>query len=220
MSTLKIYAMDGSAKGEATVDDSLLETERGTQAVHDVIVAYRAAQRAGTASTLSKGEVAGSGAKPWKQKGTGRARAGYRQSPLWRGGAVCFGPKPRDYSKKVNRKTGRLAFRRALSEKIKDGAIRLIDKLEFAEPKTSVFAAFLKALELRGPMLLVLSELSPNVCLSARNIARLEITTADTLNTYQLVRYPNILVESTALEALKGRMAAATVSARSGGDAE
>lgn len=212
MSALKVYGMDGSAQGEMKIDDSLLETERGTQAVHDVVVAYRAAQRAGTASTLSKGQVHGSGAKPWKQKGTGRARAGYRQSPIWRGGSVVFGPKPRDYSKKINRKLGRLAFRRALSEQIQSGAIRVIENLEFAEPKTKTFASILKALEIDGPVLLVLSELSPNVCLSSRNIDRLEIATADTVNTYQLVCYPSIIVESNALEVLKARMGAASES--------
>lgn len=206
MSALKVYTMDGSAQGETQVDDALLETERGAQAVHDVVVAYRAAQRAGTASTLSKGEVRGSGAKPWRQKGTGRARAGYRQSPIWRGGSVVFGPKPRDYSKKVNRKLGRLAFRRALSDQIQSGAIRVIEKFEAAEPKTKTFASLLKALEIKGPVLLVLSELSENVCLSARNIDRLEIATADTINTYQVVRYPAIIVEQDALEILKKRM--------------
>jgi len=206
MSSLKVYSMEGAAQGEITIEDDLIETKRGAQVVHDVVVAYRAAQRAGTASTLSKGEVAGTGAKPWRQKGTGRARAGYRQSPIWRGGAVAFGPKPRDYRKKVNRKVARLAFRRSLSDKIESGALRVIDKLEVSEPKTKTIVALLHALDIRGPVLLILDTVDKNISLSARNIKSLELATAHTVNTYQIVRYPVIIVASGAIETLKARM--------------
>jgi large subunit ribosomal protein L4 len=115
MSKLTIYNMQGAAVGDMDVDAGLLVLKKGTQAVHDVIVNGLARGRAGTASTLAKGEVAGSNKKPWRQKGTGRARAGYRQSPVWRGGGVAFGPHPRRYGGKVNRKVAKLAFQRAFS---------------------------------------------------------------------------------------------------------
>src|SRR5438552_18976531 len=129
----------GNDQGELEVNFPLLEGGKGTQAVHDVVVAYRAAQRMGTACTKTMGEVAGSGKKPWRQKGTGRARAGSFASPLWRGGGVVFGPKPRDFSKKVSRKTRHLALRKALSERLRAGDVILIDDLKLESPKTKGF---------------------------------------------------------------------------------
>src|SRR6188768_4403389 len=116
---ISIKDIKGKAAGELEVRFPLVEGGKGTQAVHDVVVAYRAAQRSGTACTKTVGEVAGTNKKPWRQKGTGRARAGSFQSPLWRGGGVVFGPKPRDFAKKVNGKTKQLALRKALSERLK-----------------------------------------------------------------------------------------------------
>ena len=116
--SLLIKNKDGKDIGNYDVPENLLEYDKGDHAVHEVVVAYQAHQRAGTASTLSKSNVAGSGKKPWKQKGLGRARAGYRQSPIWRGGAVAHGPHPRSYKKKISKKILKLAFRRVFSEKI------------------------------------------------------------------------------------------------------
>src|SRR2546426_3148544 len=126
-----------AAAKEAKID--IIEDGRGTQAVHDVVVAIRAARRSGPANTKTKAEVDMSGAKPWRQKGTGRARAGYKSSPIWRGGGVVFGPKPRDYSKKVSKATRRLAFQKALSERIKAGDVLMIDKFVVPEIKTKSF---------------------------------------------------------------------------------
>src|SRR5437762_10038535 len=123
---------------------SLVEGRRGTQALHDVVIAMRAARRSGSANTKTKAEVNLSGAKPWRQKGTGRARAGYKSSPIWRGGGVVFGPKPRDYSKKISKSVRRLAFRKALSERIKGGDILTIDKFAVPELKTKSFVTLLK----------------------------------------------------------------------------
>src|SRR5512137_1509979 len=125
---LSVKNLDGKDQGELEVKFPLITDGSGTQAVHDVVVAYQANQRLGTACTKTMGEVAGTGKKPWRQKGTGRARAGSFQSPLWRGGGVVFGPKPRDFSKKVSRKTKQLALRKALSERLKAGDILLIDE--------------------------------------------------------------------------------------------
>src|SRR2546429_3774372 len=123
---------------------ALVDGGRGTQAVHDVVVAMRAERRSGTANTKTKADVNLSGAKPWRQKGTGRARAGYKSSPIWRGGGVAFGPKPRDYSKKISKSVRRLAFQKALSERISAGDVLTIDKFEVPEMKTKSFLTLLK----------------------------------------------------------------------------
>src|SRR5687768_9871547 len=124
---ITIKDIKGKNQGELEVKIPLIEDGRGTQAVHETVVAYRAAQRSGTACTKTVGEVSGSNKKPWRQKGTGRARAGSHQSPLWVGGGVVFGPKPRDFSKKVSRSTKQLALRKALSERIKAGDVVVVD---------------------------------------------------------------------------------------------
>ena len=131
---LTIKDAKGNTQGELEVTLPMVEDGKGTQAVHDTVVAYRAAQRMGTACTKNVGEVAGTNKKPWRQKGTGRARAGSFQSPLWRGGGVVFGPKPRDFSKKVSRKTKQLALRKALSERLRAGDVFLVDSLTLATP--------------------------------------------------------------------------------------
>src|SRR6201994_4878732 len=122
----------------------VVENKKYTQAVHDAVVAYRANRRTGTANTKSKADVDLSGAKPWRQKGTGRARAGYKSSPVWRGGGVVFGPKPRDYSKRTSKSLRRLAFQKALSERIKDGDVLTIDAIAIPEIKTKKFVDFVK----------------------------------------------------------------------------
>src|SRR5436190_24247149 len=134
--------LTAEAAKEAKIE--LIETGRGTQALHEAIVAMRAARRSGSANTKSKADVNLSGAKPWRQKGTGRSRAGYKSSPVWRGGGVVFGPKPRDYSKKVSKTVRRLAFHKALSERIKAGDVLTIDKIAVDEIKTKSFISMLK----------------------------------------------------------------------------
>ena len=207
MSKLKMYDKEGAALDDFDFADDLLLLDRGAQAVHDAVVTTRAARRRGTASTLSKGEVAGSNRKPWRQKGTGRARAGYRQSPVWRGGAVAFGPRPRSYAVKINRKVARLAFRRAFSEKVAADAVRVLDELTLPEAKTKLFAALLKSLEIAGPALFVVDRLEPNVTRAARNIPDVEIARACDLNVYQGLRYSPIIVTSAGMEVLSGRLA-------------
>src|SRR6266850_7160405 len=133
---LTVKDTKGKKQGELEVKFSLIENGKGTQAVHDVVVAYRAAQRSGTACTKTVGEVAGTNKKPWRQKGTGRARAGSFRSPLWRGGGVVFGPKPRDFGKKVSKSTKQLALRKALSERLKSGDVVVVDDFKLESLKT------------------------------------------------------------------------------------
>ena len=136
---IAIKNIEGKNQGELEVKFPLVENGKGTQAVHDTVVAYRAAQRSGTACTKNVGEVSGTNKKPWRQKGTGRARAGSFQSPLWVGGGVVFGPRPRDFSKKISKKTRALALRKALSERLKAGDVVVVDDLKLASPKTRDF---------------------------------------------------------------------------------
>src|SRR5580700_4565760 len=143
---LKIQDIKGNSQGELEVKFQMIADGKGSQAVHDTVVAYNAAQRMGTACTKNAGEVAGTNKKPWKQKGTGRARAGSFQSPLWRGGGVVFGPRPRDFGKKVSRKTRQLALRKALSERLNAGDVLVVDDLKLDSPKTKDFVGMLSAL--------------------------------------------------------------------------
>src|SRR5947208_12755384 len=152
---LPVKDINGKDKGQLEVKFPLVEGGRGTQAVHDTIVAYQAAQRMGTAHTKTMGEVAGTGKKPWRQKGTGRARAGSFASPLWRGGGVVFGPKPRDFGKKVSRKTKQLALRKALTERLKAGDVIVVDEIKLGSSRTKDFVGVLSALELSGSALIV-----------------------------------------------------------------
>jgi len=184
----------------------LVEGGRGTQAVHDTVVAYQANQRMGTACTKTMGEVAGSGKKPWRQKGTGRARAGSFRSPLWAGGGVVFGPKPRDFGKKVNAKTKQLALRKALTERLKAGDVQLLAELKLDSPKTKAFLSVLSTLGIDGTALLVDSAIDKNVILASRNVSHVEVTTADFLNTYQVLRPGKLLITKSALEKLQVRL--------------
>src|SRR6516165_1325760 len=190
---LTIKDTKGNSQGELEVKFPLVEDGKGTQAVHDAVVAYQAAQRMGTACTKSVGEVAGTGKKPWRQKGTGRARAGSFQSPLWRGGGVVFGPKPRDFGKKVSRKTRQLALRKALSERLQAGDVVLLDELKLASPKTKDFARLLSALDIKGTALIVAQASDKNLTLASRNVPNISLATGDSLSTYDVLR-PNKLV--------------------------
>lgn len=205
MSKLSVYDMKGTSLAKVDFPNELM-TSRGQQAVQDVIVAYQAGIRAGTASTLGKGAVAGSNKKPWKQKGTGRARAGFRQSPVWRGGGVAHGPHPRSYAKGVNAKVARLAFRRAFSDLIREDRLRVLDQLAVSEPKTKAAAALLKALGLAKGALIVVDKLDKNVLCAFRNLPNVEAVAARDVSTFQLVRYPVTVVTRSAMDLLKARI--------------
>jgi large subunit ribosomal protein L4 len=195
-----------AAAREAKID--IIEDGHGTQAVHDVVVASRAARRSGTANTKTKAEVDMSGAKPWRQKGTGRARAGYVSSPIWRGGGVVFGPKPRDYSKKVSKSVRRLAFQKALSERIKAGDVLTIDKFVVPELKTKSFMSMLRKATDAEKVLLISESFDETTRKSARNVKPVKLTTASDVNTEQLLRFQKILVTQAALEQLAERTSA------------
>ncbi len=203
---LTIKDIKGNNQGELEVKLQLIENGKGTQAVHDTVVAYQAAQRMGTACTKTMGEVAGSGKKPWRQKGTGRARAGSFASPLWRGGGVVFGPKPRDFAKKVSRKTKQLALRKALTERLRAGDVVLVDDLKLASPKTKEFIGVLSALGLKGSALIVAQAVDKNLTLAARNVPNVALATSDSLNTYDVLRSDKLVFTRGAFEQIDARL--------------
>lgn len=208
MSKLPVKDMNGAQQGEYDLPEELLVFDKGGQAVHDVVVAHRAKMRAGSASTKTRGEVRGSGAKPWRQKGLGRARSGTRQSPIWVGGGVAFGPKPRSYEKKVSKKAAKLAFRRALSEKIASGKVELLDELKIEEPRTKLFAGIMDKIGTPGLTLVLVEDFDSNLKLASRNMDRVEVKRVEQVSTYDLLRYAKIVIVKGGMKSLERRMGA------------
>jgi large subunit ribosomal protein L4 len=204
---LSIRGADGSSQGDFPLPEQWLEPEKGVQAVHDVVTAYLAGRRAGTGSTKTRAEVVGSSAKPWKQKGTGRARAGSRKSPVWVGGGIAFGPKPRSFAKQVNKKVRRLALRRTFTERLNDGAIGVVDQLALDDHKSRSVRALLKRLDLGDSVLIVVSDYDENLLRATGNFPEVLLIKAAAVNVYQLLRFKRILFTKDALEAFGQRLA-------------
>ncbi|MGH8095395.1 MAG: 50S ribosomal protein L4 [Chthoniobacterales bacterium] len=192
-----------AAAKEAKIN--LIENGRGTQAMQDAVVAMRAARRSGSANTKTKADVNLSGAKPWRQKGTGRARAGYKSSVVWRGGGVVFGPKPRDYTKKVSKTVRRLAFQKALSERIKAGDVLTVESFSVKEAKTRAFVSLVQGQTDAKKVLLISDSFDENLYRSARNVKPVLLATAREVNTEQLLAFDKIIVSGKALEQLAER---------------
>lgn len=206
---IAIKDIQGKDQGELEVKFALVEDGSGTQAVHQTVVAYMAAQRSGTACTKTMGEVAGSGKKPWRQKGTGRARAGSFASPLWRGGGVVFGPKPRDFRQKISKTTRQLALRKAISERLKTADVIVVNEVNFTAPKTKDFVKMLASLGITGTVLVIVPAIENNLKLSARNVPGVEVTTAGAVNTYQVLKHDKVIVTQGAFAQIETRLAGA-----------
>ncbi len=206
MSVIKVFDIQGIAKGEINFPDELLVEDKGEQAVHDAVVAFLAGLRAGTASTLTKGEVQGSNRKPWRQKGLGRARAGYIRSPIWRGGGVVFGPKPRSYAQKIPAKVLKLAFKRVLNEKMKEENIKVVENMMFEKPSTKEANRILKALKSGKRTLVVIDKPEKRIALSFRNIPRVQVELAHKVNTYQLLLADTVLTTAPVIDVLIKRV--------------
>jgi large subunit ribosomal protein L4 len=204
---LTVKDIQGKDQGELEVKFPVIENGKGSEAVHQTVVAFNAAQRMGTACTKNAGDVAGTNKKPWRQKGTGRARAGSFQSPLWRGGGVVFGPKPRDFSTKVGRATRQLALRKALSARLASGDVIVIDDIKLATSKTKEFVAILSTLQIQGSALIVSTGNDQNLLRAARNVQDIEITTGDALNTYQVLRPNKLIFTRGAFQQVESRLA-------------
>ena len=194
-------------KIDVSIDESKLTLDKGEQAVKDVVTAIRNAMRAGTASTKGKGEVAGSNKKPWKQKGTGNARAGFRQSPVWRGGGVAHGPKPRSFEQKVNKKVVSLAFARAFSDKFKAGDVIVVDEFKFEAPKTKLMAAFLKELGVDRTAVIVQKDVDDTTLLVTSNLPRVDYSTARALDVYSLMLAKKVVCDKAGFDELVARIA-------------
>jgi len=185
----------------------VVENGKYTQVVHDTVVALRANRRSGTASVKTKATVHGSGSKPWRQKGTGRARAGYKSSPVWSGGGVVFGPHPHDYSKKVSKADKRLALRKALSERIKGGDVLIVDAFAVSQPKTRQFVAALNGITGEAKTLVISSKFDQATYLAARNVQPVLLMTACEVNTEQLLNYRKIVLTNDGLAEIAKRLA-------------
>lgn len=204
---LKVYTVDGSQSVEKEFDGiEVFEGDRGLQAVKQVVVAHRANARQGTRSTKTKGEVRGGGKKPFKQKGTGRARAGSSRSPLWSGGGVVHGPRPRDFSQKVNEKVKTLALKRSFFDRAVAGEIEIIERFEAEASKTKVISQLMGAIAPEGKVLIVDAPFAKEVRLAARNIERVSTQDAAMLNTLDLCQYRKLILSEKALENVLARM--------------
>ena len=206
--TVPVLKTDGSQAGTVDIRPEWVELERGSQAVKDCVVAFLAGLRRGTASAKNKGDVRGGGRKPWRQKGTGRARAGSIRSPVWRHGGVVFPPIPRSYAKQVNKKVRQLALKRAFSERLADGGVIVIDDLALAEPKTRQMNAFLAAIKAGDDALVVTHELTPAVMLASRNLPNVEVMKASVVNPYWLLLFKKIVFTRAGLDAFVTRFTA------------
>ncbi len=206
MSKVPVCDSKGARVSEMELPDALFQTRGGRGVVYEVVTAYLANQRAGTASTKKRGEVSGGGAKPWRQKGTGRARAGSIRSPIWRGGGIVFGPKPRDFSVKVPAAKRHLALRRVLGEKVASGQVLIIEKFEVTEPRTRQVAGLLRALKADAGALLVDAAVSRALKLATRNLQKAEAVPADSVCVYHLLRYPNVVFSREGWQRMQQRL--------------
>lgn len=199
----KVFNIKGEEVGKVSLADEVFKAPYNEALIHQVIVAYLANQRQGTKSTLTRTEVRGGGRKPWRQKGTGNARQGSIRAPQWIKGGVVFAPKPRDFSKKVNKQMKRAAFVSAISTCLAEKCLIVVDELNFKAPKTSEIVDILSALKLDKRTTIVTKSNDENVVLSARNIPNVSVTTADQLCTYDIVVSDKLLVTKEAIKSIE-----------------
>lgn len=203
MPTLALLNQEGQQVGNINLNDSVFGIEPNTQVLYDVVNAQRAAMRQGTHSTKTRAEVSGGGRKPWKQKGTGRARQGSIRSPQWRGGGIVFGPTPRSYEVKVNKKVKQLALKSALSSKVANNELIALDKIVYNEIKTKNVVETLNKLNINKKAIIAVDAIDNNLALSVRNVAGVELTTIDNLSVYDILRVPNLIVTEAAIRKIE-----------------
>ena len=194
MPKIDVYNMEGKKVSDVELNDNVFGIEPNEAVVHSVLVNYLANQRQGTQSTKTRSEVSGGGRKPWRQKGTGRARQGSTRAPQWIKGGIALGPKPRSYRYTVNKKERRLAIRSVLSSKVLEKELTVLDKIELKEIKTKSMVKALSALKLEGKTLIVLPENNTNVVMSARNIEGVKTISANNINVFDLLKYNNLVL--------------------------
>lgn len=199
MPTVAVYNMEGAKVGSMEINDSIFAAEINKAVLHEVVKNYLANQRQGTQSTKTRTEVSGGGIKPWRQKGTGRARQGSIRAPQWTGGGVALGPKPRDYRYSINRKIKKIALKSALSAKYEASEIFVIEGLKMDEIKTATVAKMLKGLEVAGKALIVTADYDNVIYKSARNIKNVKPTYVGVLNTYDVLKYDKFIIAKEAI---------------------
>jgi large subunit ribosomal protein L4 len=207
MSTVTVVNAKNENVGEIELNDAVFNREVKEHILHEVVRMQRAARRSGTASTKTRVEVKGGGRKPWRQKGTGRARAGSRTSPIWRGGGVVFGPKPRDYSFKVNRKVRKQAVSMALSARFQEGNLVVMDDLTMDQAKTKDFVGIMQQLEIDNGLIITDSE-AQNLVLSSRNVHGYKVLPSEGLNVYDILLHKKIILLQPTIESLEKRLMA------------
>ena len=205
MAVADVYNTDGAKVSQIDLMDQVFDVPVKGHVLHEVVNMQLANRRAGTVGTKGRSDVRGGGQKPYRQKGTGRARAGSRTSPLWRGGGVIFGPSPRDYSYKVPKKVRKLALKMALSSKVKDKALLVVDTIDLEAPKTKAFVNILKALKAENA-LVVMGEKVENVELSSRNIPKVKVIRSEGLNVYDLLKYEHLILVKSSVNQIHERL--------------
>ena len=203
MPKIDVYNIEGKKVSDIELADSVFGIEPNEKIVHSVLVNYMANQRQGTSNTKTRAEVSGGGRKPWKQKGTGRARQGSIRSPQWFKGGIALGPKPRDYSYRVNKKERRLAVRSVLSSKVLENNLVVVDSMNFDAIKTKNMVSALNNLKVEGKTLIVLPEKNENVQKSARNIEGVKTSLVNTINVYDLLKYNKLILTVDAVKNLE-----------------
>ena len=202
MAKLSVYNIEGNQVGEIELNDAVFGVEVNENLMHKAVVAQLAASRQGTQSAKTRSEVSGGGRKPWRQKGTGHARQGSTRSPQWTGGGVVFAPKPRDYSFKMNKKEKRIALLSALSSKVADNKIVVLDSFNLDEVKTKKFAEVMSNLKVDKALVVIEGE-NKNVVLSGRNIPTVKVSATNEINTYDVLKYETLVVTKAAVEKLE-----------------
>ena len=198
-----VYDMNGNSVGEIELNDAIFALEPNVSVMHTVVKNYLANQRQGTQSALTRSEVSGGGAKPYRQKGTGRARQGSTRAPQWTHGGVAFAPKPRSYRYTVNKKVRKLAIKSALSTKASAQKLIVIDAIKFDAPKTKAFAAFMSEVNASAKSLVVTAAPDQNVALSGRNLPGVKTTMANMINTYDILKYDTLVVDKASLTVIE-----------------
>lgn len=203
MTKVNVLSQTGSSVGEIELNDAIFGIEPNESVVFDAVIAQRASLRQGTHKVKNRSEVAGGGRKPWRQKGTGRARQGSIRSPQWRGGGIVFGPTPRSYAYKLPKKVRRLALKSVLSAKVADTELVVLDALTLAAPKTKDFVQVLSNLKIESKALFVTADVEENVALAARNIPGVTVLTAEGINVLDLVGHNQVVMTKSAVEKIE-----------------
>ena len=203
MAKVDVLNLKGEKVKDITLNAKVWGVEPNEPVVHDAIVLAQASARQGTASTKTRSEVSGGGKKPWRQKGTGRARQGSTRSPQWPGGGIVFGPKPRNYDKKQNRKERRLALKSVLSEKVKDKELIVVENLELKSNKTKDFNNMLKDLKIDGKVLVVFAEDNDNLFLASRNNQNVAVVATEEINVLDLVATKYLLIDESSVKKIE-----------------